>query len=126
MSKKQTASFTIYGRLSGLNEYTTACRNNRYAGAKLKGRNEDLVGMAIMRDMQGVKFSGRVQMSYKWYEKNKRRDLDNVAFAKKFIQDALVASGVLAGDGWQHIVGFTDEFFVDKKNPRIEVTISEV
>lgn len=126
METKQTASFTIYGRLSGLNEYVLACRTNKYAGAKLKKNNEGLVKGGIFHKLQGVKFSGKVHIKYKWYEANKKRDLDNIAFAKKFIQDALVECGVLAGDGWKNITSFSDEFFVDKNNPRIEVTISEV
>lgn len=125
---KKTATFIIYGRLSGLNEYTRACRTNKYAGAKLKKHNEDKVVTGLLiAGLHPAMFTGcKVHMSYKWYEENKRRDLDNIAFAKKFIQDALVSNGVLGGDSWQHITGFTDEFFTDKNNPRIEVTISEV
>ena len=37
-SKK--ATLIIPGRLSGLNEYTKACRSNRYVGAKMKKENE--------------------------------------------------------------------------------------
>jgi len=33
---------------------------------------------------------------------------------------------VLKNDGWNDIEGFSDEFFVDKQNPRVEVEISEV
>lgn len=46
-----------------------------------------------------------------------------IAFAKKFILDALVGAGVLRGDGWKHISGFTDRFKVSKEDPRIEVEI---
>ena len=122
---KQTASFTIYGRLSGLNEYTRACRCNKYAGAKMKEQNEVKVMLAAMAEDK-VSFSGKVHITYKWYEKNKRRDLDNIAFAKKFIQDALVRCEILQGDSWQYVVGFEDKFFIDKENPRIEVEIREV
>lgn len=123
---KQTATFTIRGRLSGLNEYTKACRSNRYEGARMKKNNEGLVMCSILYKLQGIKFNERVRLTFKWYEETRRRDLDNIAFGKKFIQDALVACGVLKGDGWQHIAGFTDEFYIDKENPRIEVIISEV
>jgi Holliday junction resolvase RusA-like endonuclease len=126
---KKTASFTIKGRLNGLNDYTKACRSNRYAGAKMKEKNEDIVKIAAWHNSVNgivVSFTGKVHITYKWYEQNKRRDLDNIAFAKKFIQDALVDMCVLKGDGWQHIVGFTDEFYIDKDNPRIEVIIREV
>lgn len=122
---KQLARFTIYGRLSGLNEYTAACRSNCYAGANMKKKNERIVESSIFEQLRGVEFSDKVEINYTWYEKNKRRDLDNIAFAKKFIQDALVKMGVLKGDGWQHIVRFTDNFKIDKDNPRIEVEIIE-
>lgn len=63
---------------------------------------------------------------YHWYEQNRRRDKDNIAFAHKFIQDAFVEIGLLEGDGWAYIAGFTDDFSVDSKRPRIEVSIEEV
>lgn len=35
-------------------------------------------------------------MRYRWFEKDRRRDLDNVSsFGRKVIQDALVECGVL-------------------------------
>lgn len=60
-----------------------------------------------------------------WYEKNKRRDPDNVAFAKKFILDSLVESGVLARDSQKYVSAFVDHFRVDPENPRIEIMIYE-
>jgi Holliday junction resolvase RusA-like endonuclease len=123
---KKTASFTIYGRLDGLNEYILKCRGNRYAGANLKRKNEAIITTAIVKQIPTIQFKERVHITYKWYEGTKRRDLDNIAFSKKFIQDALVDMCVLKGDGWRHIAGFTDEFYIDKDNPRIEVIIREV
>ena len=65
-------------------------------------------------------------MEYLWVEPNRRRDLDNISsFGRKVIQDALVDTGVLKDDGWKYVVGFSDKFDVDKKNPRIEVLIRE-
>jgi Holliday junction resolvase RusA-like endonuclease len=67
-----------------------------------------------------------VKLHFRFYEPNRKRDLDNISgFAHKVIQDALVSCGVLGGDGWKYITGYTDEFFVDKQNPRIEVEIEE-
>ena len=51
--------------------------------------------------------------------------MSNIAFAKKFIQDALVQCSILKDDGRNYVVGFSDKFDVDKKNPRIEVLIRE-
>ena len=93
----------VKGKLNNMNDYIRALNTNRYKGADMKKDNESR------------------------YEPDKRRDLDNVsAFGRKCIQDALVDTKVLQDDGWKNIVGFTDEFYVDKKNPRIEVDIEEV
>lgn len=115
----------IKGQLPNLNDYTKACRANKFNGAKMKQDSERIITAYIMQQLSGVEFKGAVKLSFRWYEPNKRRDLDNVCFAKKFILDALVESKVIKTDGWQGVAGFTDEFFIDKKSPRIEVDISE-
>ena len=115
--------FTIKGTLAGLNEYIAAERANRYAGAALKKRCEAVV-MHSARQLGSTRFERPVRMVYRWYEPNRRRDKDNIsAFGRKVIQDALVRAGVLVNDGWSQIDGFSDEFYVDKKAPRIEVQI---
>ena len=43
----------------------------------------------------------------------------------KIILDALVDLGVLIDDGRKYVAGFTDRFFTDKDDPRIEITIEE-
>lgn len=66
-------------------------------------------------------------MVYNWYEKDRRRDKDNVSgFGRKVIQDALVKAKILKNDGWKDIDGFSDKFYVDTKNPRVVVEILEV
>ena len=118
------ATLIIDGTLAGLNEYTKACRGNRYSGAKMKKDNEAIIKSYIF--LQGIMpLKGRVKLAFRWYEPNRKRDLDNICFAKKFILDALVASGIIEADSWRCVVGFTDEFFMDKENPRIEVDIYE-
>lgn len=119
-----TQSFTIPGRLPDLNAYTRLNRANYNAANAAKRESQDLIMWAIKQ--QRVKpFATRVKISYLWVEKNMMRDLDNIAFAQKFVQDALVNSGILPGDGWKCIRGFEHDFAVDKGNPRIEVTITE-
>lgn len=112
----------INGQLAGLNEYTRACRGNKYTGAKMKKEAQELIGWHIMEQLKGIHFDAPVRMAFRWYEPNRKRDLDNICFAKKFILDALVAHGVIGGDGWKYVTGFTDEFFVSSK-PRIEIDI---
>ena len=113
----------IPGTLPGLNDYIDAERSNKYQAAKLKRQTEEMIVMCIWEQMPGVEISEPVHIEYHWYEPNRRRDKDNIAFAKKFIQDALVKAGVLGNDGWQEIVSFEDKFGVDKNNPRVEVII---
>lgn len=114
----------IPGQLDNLNDYTTACRSKSWqAGAAMKKKNEKKITKEIKKQLEGQHIIGAAELNFKWYEPNKKRDLDNVCFAKKFILDALVAEQVIESDGWRGVRGFTDSFFIDAKNPRIEVEI---
>lgn len=117
----------IPGTLPNLNDYIAAERTNRHKGAKMKADSGNIVAAAIRQCLRGVRIEKTVYMEYTWYEPNKRRDKDNVSsFGRKVIQDALVQCGVLKDDGWKYVVGFSDSFEVDNKNPRIEVLIKEI
>jgi len=120
-----THTLTIPGQLPGFNSYIAAERANRYKAAAMKRDAEQLIGLCARQQLRGVQFIGPVTMCYTWYEPNRKRDKDNISFARKFIQDALVAAGVLCGDGWAFIEGFSDTFEVDRSNPRIDVTICD-
>lgn len=118
---------TIRGTLPGLNDFIDANRRNYHAGAKLKKEAQYLVELSAKHCLKRWKATGPVFMHYVWFEPNKRRDKDNISGGgRKIIQDALVSAGYLKNDGWLDIIGFSDEFRVDKKDPRIEVTIEEV
>lgn len=117
--------FTIPGRLPSLNEYIDAERASKYKAAKMKKQAEELISWSLKTGKK-VKFKAPVTIHYLWVERDKRRDKDNIAFAKKFIQDALVKAKILENDGWKQIADFKDDFDVDSKNPRIEVTMTEV
>ena len=118
-------TLTIPGRLPGLNEYIAAERKNKHLAAKMKRDTQAYIGWYIKKDLRGVEFRRPVMMYYLWVEKDKRRDYDNIAFAKKFVQDALVQAGVLQNDGWAEIAGFSDDFQVDKNKARVEIKIWE-
>lgn len=64
-------------------------------------------------------------LHFHWYRKNKKVDPDNIAFAKKYILDGIVAAEALPNDGWSEVLGFSDSFSVDKENPRVEIKITE-
>ncbi len=118
----QVWTFTIPGSLPSLNQYTRACRSDARMGARLKRQVESIVKQAASTQ-QPPTFSGPVFLTFAWHESSRRRDLDNVAFAKKFILDALVALGVLPDDGRRYVTGFVDVFHLDRRDPRVEVTI---
>ena len=93
----------------------------------MKQKYQHYISGEIRNTLKRLKIEKKVLLHYLYYEPTKRRDLDNIAAtAHKFTQDALVKCGVLENDGWNNVCGFTDRFFVDKENPRIEVTIQEV
>lgn len=115
----------ITGRLPSLNEYTLANRNNRFGGASMKRKAEAIITMAII-EQNLLPVKGKVSVDFVWYEKDMKRDPDNIAFAKKFVFDALVKNEIIKSDGWRGVKGFTDTFEIDKQQPRIEVIIKGV
>ena len=123
----EVCRFTIQGRLDGLNEYTRANRANAYKGNSLKKKNERVVCIGIVEAcMQGKlhkidKYP--IELKITWYEPNSRRDIDNITFATKFIQDALVKKEILQNDSQKYISKISHEVTVDKNNPRVEVEI---
>ena len=122
-----TYQFIIYGRLSGLNKYTAANRTNPHKGSKQKRQNQEKIIWEIKKQLRDVKITKPVLMYYQFYEKDRRRDKDNIlSSAVKFIQDSLVKTKVLEDDNQKHIHNFYFDTFVDKENPRIEVTITEL
>ena len=116
--------FRVYGRLPGLNEYTAANRANAYAGATMKRKAENLVIWSIKRDLPGERIKVPVTVDFTWIEANKKRDLDNISFAKKFILDGMVKSGLIENDNWAHVSGFVDHFQLGPA-PMVIVTIEE-
>jgi len=115
----------INGELPSLNEYTNANRNNKFGGAIMKKESTDLVAWQV-KGIEKVK-DYPIILSFDWYTKDLRKDTDNIAFAKKFIQDGLVKAGIIEDDRRKFIAGYGGErFFVDKENPRVEITIKSV
>lgn len=119
--------FTIDGRLDGQNDFIAANRTNPYKGNNMKRNNQQTVMWAIRQQLKKLKIEKPIHIHYKFIEKNKMRDKDNIAsFAMKVIQDALVQVEVIKNDGWKEVESFSCTFGVDKDNPRIEVTLEEV
>ena len=116
--------FEIDKRLMGLNEYTRLNRENKYKGNQAKQREQAYIMWCIKEQLGDLKLDKPVIGHFTWIEENKRRDLDNICFAKKFILDALVNAGVLADDNRKIVTNFTDSFGYSNKS-RVIVELEE-
>lgn len=115
----------IKGRLSGLNALINANRKNKYAGARLKKKEDRIVGLYINQQLKEMPCLEKYKIELIWYEKNAMRDPDNIISGKKYILDALVKKGKLKNDGFNNFKGVKESWEIDRDNPRIEVTIKE-
>ncbi len=118
-------SFTIHGRLHGMNEIIEACRKNRYAGAEEKREQQATCFYAIREHRVQPVQSYPVTVSIEWVEPNTKRDPDNISAAKKFIFDALQEAGVLRNDSMKELGEIRESFTVDAASPRVRVTLQE-
>jgi Holliday junction resolvase RusA-like endonuclease len=109
-------------KLPSANEYIGVCRKNCYMASKFKRDVEDQIG-AYIYDLP--RFSKPIKIHFHWVEENRRRDLDNVAFSKKFILDAMVKFGKLKDDNRSYVTAFTDSFDYGKE-AKVILTIEEV
>ena len=122
-----TYKVTIPMKLPSLNDYVKACRTNVYVANKFK---QDLEGdIAVF--LSGLpKFTKPITIHFHWVEQNRKRDIDNVAYAKKHILDAMVKMGCLKDDNRNCVAAFTDTFEFpkpkEKKEARVDLEIEEV
>lgn len=130
-----TYCFKIDGQLANLNDYLQKeririrTRNGKFttAGNTLKHNTQEHIIKCIRRDLKNVRINEPITIYYKFYEPNKKRDLDNVmSFAMKCTQDSLVLARVIPNDGWACIQGISADFYVDAERPRIEVYLTIV
>ena len=108
-------------KFPSLNDYTYACRSNWKAGQSMKKK----VQKAIAPYIQQIPVCTKpIKIHFLWVEENKRRDYDNVAFAKKFILDALQENGKLENDNRKWVKGFSDDFTYGEE-AKVIITITE-
>ena len=109
-------------RLPSLNQYINECRKNRYAGGNMKKKIQEDIMYFINKLPQ---FKTPISIKFIWIEGNKRRDLDNICYAKKFILDSMVKAGKLKDDNRNYVTGFTDDFEYGKTS-KVILEIEEV
>ena len=115
--------FEIPYSFTDLNAYINAERSNKFLAAKIKRENTEL---AIWHFNGKKRIVGPVTIHFRWHEPTNRKDLDNIAFAKKFILDGMVKAGLLENDNPNHIKMFTDTFVLDKEWKGVKITVEEM
>lgn len=124
----RSIEITISGSYATLNEFIDANRRSKgrwNAGNEMKRKDQKKIVAEIRKSFKGS-FKNPIHIRYRFFEPNRKRDLDNVSgYFHKVFQDALVDAGAIPNDNWKWITGFSDEFFCDKREPRIEVMILE-
>lgn len=109
-------------KLPSLNDYIRVCRANKDYANKFKKQYEQEIGLYLMKLPC---FEKPIQITFNWIEGNKKRDLDNIAFAKKFILDAMVKFGKLKDDNRKYVTNFIDTFAYGESH-KVILEIEEV
>lgn len=113
-------------KLPSLNDYIHILNRNKFEANNFKKGIEGDIIWAIKK-AKTPRILKKVKITYTWIEKNKKRDIDNVSSARKFINDALQKAGIINNDSPSYVVGQTDIFLYDKlKGERVIVELEEV
>ena len=116
---------TIRGDLPSLNQVIAASKKHWSHYSKEKKRWTDRVWAeskaAGLRPMTPPR-----RLHFIWHMPSLKRDPDNLrGITAKYVIDGLVKANVIPDDGPKQISGFRDDFVLDRKSPRIEITLEE-
>ena len=98
--------FKINAQLPSLNEYTYACRSHWSKGQKFKREVEVIIRNSIRMALISKdihRLESPCEIYVEWHEATKRRDVDNIQSAQKFILDALQSEGVIMNDSRRYV-----------------------
>ena len=123
MSKK-TDTIVIPRELPDLNQIIAESKNHWGSYSTLKKTNTQIVAYCAKQATK--RRYKKIDLDITWYCKDKRKDKDNIMVGVKFVLDGLVMAGIIQNDGWAHVGEIRHRFMVDKQDPRVEVTITEV
>ena len=121
-SDEDKQSFSITGRLGGLNKHIQKGKRNphEYASWKKEQKNRVMAEIGIA----GIDPVPACHLVIRYFEKSRRRDPDNIiGGGQKIIIDALVEAEIIDDDGWRCIWGVDSKVLKDADNPRVEVDI---
>jgi len=123
--EKVVACFFLgMNNIVSLNKYIQLERHSRFAAAASKKRLQAALIKKIGEQKIPHIVGGPFHIHLCWAIHNRRSDMDNIAWAKKYVVDALVAADVFSGDGMKHIESYSDDYELvptDKQGVWIEV-----
>lgn len=105
--------FSIPWRLPSYNEYDNLIKRNKFAANRFKQEIEAMI-MLCMPSIKDTITEEGLLVDIVWHEPNRKRDLDNIVFCKKFIFDALQKKGIIKND--KQILHLREQVPRDKKN----------
>ena len=109
----------IQYKFTALNEYTNVSRGNKYKSSSIKKRETEIARLHFLNSPP-IKTPCRIKFT--WIMTNKRMDLDNRSFSRKFILDGMVKANVIPDDSLKYVIGFQDEYELGAQDGvRIEV-----
>ena len=93
-----------------------------------KAKNESLIRKCLNKQGLGkVRIEKPIGIHYMIYAKDKKHDRQNLGSClEKCFADALQTMKIIPNDSWDWIVKNTFDYDIDRKNPRAEVTITEL
>ena len=103
-------SVFIRGRFPGLNEIIKTARGNKFASAVEKKNHTERVRYSVLH-LHPVE---KADFIFTWYEKDKKRNKDNISCGIKFCLDGLQAAGIIKNDGWSQVLSITHHFEVSQ------------
>jgi len=115
--------FTIPGALPDLNEIIDISKKKKgkYAEYRELKKNCDMIVRASCPNIDYI-ITYIDHIDILWICPNARKDKDNIRAGIKFIQDGMQGK-IIRKDGYNNIGSYSDDFKIDKKNPRIIVTL---
>lgn len=112
------------GRLPSLNEYISKLNSNKYMANYFKQSVErDLVWTIKASDMKPIDKPCIVYVVY--HEPDRRRDVDNIYSANKFILDALRKAGIIKNDSQKYVKDVIDTYITDGQS-MVEIIVEKI
>lgn len=121
---------TYYGRLPGLNELINMNRTNKYFGAKVKRGDQRELANIFYLQSKGERLTGHATVYIRFYEKDNRRDDDNVIGGGcKILLDAMTFAKIIPDDSPKYVHLKAERITLEgsakyrEQNARIEIDI---